>query len=57
MYAIRSYYGRFRKELSSVGKTSNPLRDLDVYLLNEDACKEMLPASLRDDIDPSYNFV
>jgi len=48
---------RFRKELSSVGKISNPLRDLDVYLLNEDACKEMLPASLRDDIDPLFDYL
>ena len=48
---------RFRKELSSVGKVSNPLRDLDVYLLNEDACREMLPASLRDDIDPLFDYL
>jgi CHAD domain-containing protein len=48
---------RFRKELSSVGKISNPLRDLDVYLLNEDACKKMLPASLRDDIDPLFDYL
>lgn len=48
---------RFRKELSSVGKISNPLRDLDVYLLNEDAYREMLPASLRDDIDPLFDHL
>jgi len=48
---------RFRKELSSVGRISNPLRDLDVYLLNEDVCKEMLPASLRGDIDPLFDYL
>ena len=46
---------RFRKDLSSVAKISNPLRDLDVYLLNESAYREMLPASLRDDIDPLFD--
>lgn len=48
---------RFRKDLSSVGKVSNPLRDLDVYLLNEDVYKERLPASLRDDIDPLFDYL
>jgi len=48
---------RFRKELSSVGKVSNPLRDLDVCLLHEDAYKNMLPASLRDDIDPLFEYL
>jgi CHAD domain-containing protein len=48
---------RFRKDLSSVGKISNPLRDLDVYLLNEDAYREMLPASLRDDIGPLFDYL
>jgi len=48
---------RFRKDLSSVGKISNPLRDLDVYLLNEEAYREMLPASLRDDIDPLFDYL
>ncbi len=45
---------RFRKDLSYVGKLSNELRDLDVYLLNEEKYKAMLPASLRADIDPLF---
>jgi CHAD domain-containing protein len=48
---------RFRKELSSVGKITNPLRDLDVCLLNEAAYREMLPASLRDDLDPLFDYL
>jgi len=40
-----------------VGKVSNPLRDLDVYLLNEDVHRERLPASLRDDIDPLFDYL
>ncbi|MGB3096734.1 MAG: CHAD domain-containing protein, partial [Candidatus Deferrimicrobiaceae bacterium] len=45
---------RFRKDLSYVGKISNALRDLDVYLLNEEGYKAMLPESLRADIDPLF---
>jgi len=45
---------RFRKDLSYVGKISNELRDLDVYLLNEGGYKAMLPESLRADIDPLF---
>ena len=45
---------RFRKDLSHVGKLSNELRDLDVYLLSEERYKEMLPASQRADIDPLF---
>jgi CHAD domain-containing protein len=45
---------RFRKDLSYVGKLSNELRDLDVYLLHEEGYKAMLPESLRADIDPLF---
>jgi CHAD domain-containing protein len=45
---------RFRKDLSYVGKLSNELRDLDVYLLHEEGYKGMLPESLRADIDPLF---
>jgi CHAD domain-containing protein len=48
---------RFRKDLSYVGKITNELRDLDVYLLNEGQYKEMLPASLRADIDPLFDHL
>ena len=37
---------RFKKDFAFVGKLSNELRDLDVYLLNEDTYKGMLPACL-----------
>jgi len=48
---------RFKKNFAYVGKLSNVLRDLDVYLLNQDAYKAMLPAVLRDDIDPLFNHL
>jgi len=45
---------RFRKDLSYVGKISNELRDLDVYLLNEEGYKAMLPDPLHADLDPLF---
>jgi len=48
---------RFKKNFSYVGKLSNVLRDLDVYLLNQDAYKAMLPAVLRDDINPLFRHL
>ena len=48
---------RFKKDFAFVGKLSNELRDLDVYLLNETGYKAMLPAALRDDIGPLFNHL
>ncbi len=49
--------GRFKKDFSFVGKLSNQLRDLDVYLLKEEAFKAMLPPVLRGDIDPLFDYL
>jgi len=48
---------QFKKDFSVVGKFSNQLRDLDVYLLKEDVFKAMLPPVLRDDIDPLFDYL
>ncbi len=48
---------RFKKNFAFVGKLSNQLRDLDVYLLKEDIYKGMLPAVLRNDIDPLFDYL
>ena len=48
---------RFRRDFSFLGKLSNQLRDLDVYLLKETTYKAMLPESLRDDINPLFDFL
>jgi len=48
---------RFKKDFAFVGKLSNDLRDLDVYLLNEAPYKAMLPPVLRDDIDPLFDHL
>ncbi len=48
---------RFKKGFAYVGKLSNVLRDLDVYLLARDDYKAMLSAELRDDIDPLFSYL
>ena len=48
---------RFKKDFAFAGKLSNELRDLDVYLLNEDKYKAMLPPLLRKDIDPLFDHL
>jgi len=48
---------RFKKSFAYVGKLSNDLRDLDVYLLNQDEYKAMLPVVLREDIDPLFRHL
>ena len=48
---------RFKKDFAFVGKISNQLRDLDVYLLDGDTYKAMLPTVLRDDIDPLFDYL
>jgi CHAD domain-containing protein len=48
---------RFKKDFAFVGKLSNQLRDLDVYLLKEDTYKAMLPPVLRNDIDPLFEYL
>ncbi|CAB5108575.1 Adenylate cyclase (EC [Olavius algarvensis associated proteobacterium Delta 3] len=48
---------RFKKDFSFLGKLSNQLRDLDVYLLKKEVYKGILPVVLRDDIDPLFNYL
>ena len=48
---------RFKKDLAYIGKLSNELRDLDVYLLNEDTYHAMLPDSLHNDIGPLFDHL
>jgi CHAD domain-containing protein len=48
---------RFKKKLSFVGKMSNELRDLDVFLLNKPTYRAMLPTVLYNDIDPLFAYI
>jgi CHAD domain-containing protein len=42
---------------SWLGQITGPTRDLDVYLLNFSGYKNSLPESLRDDLNPLYDFL
>jgi CHAD domain-containing protein len=48
---------RFKGEFAYLGKSTNKLRDLDVYLLAEDSYRAMLSEGLRDDISPLFDHL
>jgi CHAD domain-containing protein len=43
---------RYRAELTWLGQLTSSARDLDVYLLAFDACRQTLPANLRQPFEP-----
>ena len=53
----RSLISRFQKDLAFIGKLSNEMRDLDVYLLNQDKYKAMLPPVIQDDLKPLFEYL
>ncbi len=48
---------RFKQDFSFVGKLTNRLRDLDVYLLAEAEYRRLLPEPLRDGISPLFEHL
>ena len=48
---------RFKEDFAFLGKLTNELRDLDVYLLKEDAYKAKIAPILRNDIEPLFNYL
>ena len=48
---------RFSADFAYIGQLSNQLRDLDVYLLNENRYRQLLPEILRDDIEPLFELL
>ncbi|MFC2054692.1 CHAD domain-containing protein [Chloroflexota bacterium] len=48
---------RYKNDFANLGETTNLLRDLDVYLLKEEAYKSMLPVVLRGDIAPMFAYL
>jgi len=46
---------KLKDDFSSIGKLTNRLRDLDVYLLKKDEYKEILPEKLRKGIKLVFN--
>ena len=51
---ISATYAEF---FSWLGQSTSPTRDLDVYLLNFAHYKSSLPAAIRDDLNPLYDFL
>ncbi len=51
---INAYYADF---FSWLGQITSPTRDLDVYLLSFERYKNSLPVSIREDINPLYDFL
>ena len=47
----------FKKHFSDLGKKTNQLRDLDVYLLRKEEYKNMLPDVFRDDIELVFKYL
>jgi CHAD domain-containing protein len=48
---------RFKKDFADVGRLSNQMRDLDVYLLKKETYKAMLPPVLQNDIEPLFEYL
>jgi CHAD domain-containing protein len=48
---------RFKRDFSYAGQLTNQLRDLDVYLLNENKYKSLLPPDLQDHIGPLFDYL
>jgi CHAD domain-containing protein len=48
---------RYKSEFSKLGQLTNPLRDLDVYLLKQDIYQDMLTPPLREHIQPLFEHL
>lgn len=48
---------RFRNDFSLLGKSTNRLRDLDVYLLKKQRYKNLLPEFLQPGLDPLFDIL
>ncbi|MDP3875833.1 MAG: CHAD domain-containing protein [Methylobacter sp.] len=51
---ISAHYADF---FSWLGQITGPTRDLDVYLLNFERYKSSLPESIREELNPLYDFL
>lgn len=48
---------KYKHEFGYLGKYTNKLRDLDVYLLSEDRYRDMLPNELSSNISPLFDYL
>jgi CHAD domain-containing protein len=49
------YTEKFNKHFTSLGKRTNKLRDLDVYLLNKEKYVNRLPRNMKKNIEPFFS--
>lgn len=47
----------FRNKFAEIGRMTNQLRDLDVYLLDADAYRALLPDALKPGIEPFFDYL
>lgn len=47
----------FKQAFQKLGRLTNELRDLDVYLLAEDDYRAMLPNAMREDLTPLFDYL
>ncbi|HET98699.1 MAG TPA: CHAD domain-containing protein [Desulfurivibrio alkaliphilus] len=47
----------FRSQLADLARRSNRLRDLDVYLLQREEYRQMLPACLQEGLEPIFSVL
>jgi CHAD domain-containing protein len=48
---------RYKEDFALVGRWTNDLRDMDVYLSAEESYRSMLPQALQDDIGPLFDLL
>jgi CHAD domain-containing protein len=51
----KEIYQQAKDEFSEIGRFTNKMRDIDVYLIREETYKNMLPAQMRGQIDLFFN--
>jgi CHAD domain-containing protein len=50
-----STYKQAKKDFSEIGRLTNKMRDIDVYLLREESYKSMLPPAMKEEINPFFD--
>lgn len=48
---------RYKEDFALVGRWTNDLRDMDVYLSAENSYRAMLPGAMQNDIDPLFELL
>ena len=51
------FTAQFRTDMASIGRSTNRLSDLDVYLLNREEYVELVPEHLRPGVDTLFSYL